>query len=155
MQQQDFEQIFETMQGHPITVRLLDPPLHEFLPDKEELLVDVTKLQLTDPHSSELEEKQNLLRKVRLLEESNPMLGHRGCRLGMIHPEIYEMQVKAIFNAMANVMDKGINVTSEIMIPLVSHVNELKKMRQLVTDDWGTNSGRNRKDIRLLDWNHD
>ena len=133
MQQQDFEQIFETMQGHPITVRLLDPPLHEFLPDKEELLVEVTKLQLTDPHSSELEEKQNLLRKVRLLEESNPMLGHRGCRLGMMHPEIYEMQVKAIFHAMANVMDKGITVTSEIMIPLVSHVNELKKMRQLVT----------------------
>ncbi|MFC7322420.1 pyruvate, phosphate dikinase [Halobacillus campisalis] len=133
MQQQDFEQIFETMQGHPITVRLLDPPLHEFLPDKEELLVEVTKLQLTDPYSSDLQEKQNLLRKVKLLEESNPMLGHRGCRLGMLHPEIYEMQVMAIFKAMANVMDKGINVTSEIMIPLVSHVNELKKMRQLVT----------------------
>ncbi|MGP4060475.1 pyruvate, phosphate dikinase [Halobacillus sp. H74] len=133
MQQEDFKQIFETMQGHPITVRLLDPPLHEFLPDKEELLVEVTNLQLTDPHSSKLHEKQNLLRKVRLLEESNPMLGHRGCRLGMMHPEIYEMQVKAIFNAMANVIDKGINVKPEIMIPLVSHVNELKKMRQLVT----------------------
>lgn len=132
MQQQDFEQIFETMQGHPITVRLLDPPLHEFLPDKEELLVEVTKLQMTNPNSHKLQEKQNLLRKVRLLEESNPMLGHRGCRLGMIHPEIYEMQVMAIFNAMSNVMTKGINVKSEIMIPLVSHVNELKEMRQLV-----------------------
>ncbi|MCP3028633.1 pyruvate, phosphate dikinase [Halobacillus sp. A5] len=132
MQQEDFEKIFETMQGHPITVRLLDPPLHEFLPDKEELLVDVTKLQITDSNSNELQEKQNLLRKVRVLEESNPMLGHRGCRLGMIHPEIYEMQAKAIFYAMSNVMKKGINVKSEIMIPLVSHVNELKEMRQLV-----------------------
>ncbi|WP_394173164.1 pyruvate, phosphate dikinase [Guptibacillus hwajinpoensis] len=132
MQQEDFEGIFETMQGHPITVRLLDPPLHEFLPDKEELLVAVTKLQLTDSDSTELQEKQNLLRKVKVLEESNPMLGHRGCRLGMIHPEIYEMQIIAIFNAMSTVMKKGISVKPEIMIPLVSHVNELKKMRQLV-----------------------
>ncbi|GGF27680.1 pyruvate, phosphate dikinase [Halobacillus andaensis] len=132
MQQQDFEQIFETMQGLPITVRLLDPPLHEFLPDKEELLVDVTKLQMTNSNANELQEKQNLLRKVRLLEESNPMLGHRGCRLGMIHPEIYEMQAKAIFYAMSNVMKKGIKVKPEIMIPLVSHVHELKEMRQLV-----------------------
>ncbi|SDO36207.1 pyruvate, phosphate dikinase [Halobacillus aidingensis] len=132
MQQQDFEQIFETMQGHPITIRLLDPPLHEFMPDKEELLVDVTKLQITSPDSNELQEKQTLLRKVRLLEESNPMLGLRGCRLGMIHPEIYEMQILAIFQAMSNVMKKGITVKPEIMIPLVSHVNELKEMRELV-----------------------
>ncbi|MBH0231520.1 pyruvate, phosphate dikinase [Halobacillus yeomjeoni] len=132
MQEQDFEEIFETMQGYPITVRLLDPPLHEFLPDKEELLVAVTKLQITNPDSEELKEKQNLLRKVRILEEANPMLGHRGCRLGMLHPEIYEMQVMAIFQAMSNVMKKGIEVKPEIMIPLVSHVNELKDMRQLV-----------------------
>ncbi|SEI05085.1 pyruvate phosphate dikinase [Halobacillus karajensis] len=132
MQQQDFEGIFETMQGYPITVRLLDPPLHEFLPDKEELLVDVTKLQISNPRSKDLQEKQNLLRKVRVLEESNPMLGHRGCRLGMIHPEIYEMQAKAIFYAMSSVMKKGIKVNPEIMIPLVSHVNELKDMRQRV-----------------------
>ncbi|WLR48132.1 pyruvate, phosphate dikinase [Halobacillus litoralis] len=132
MQQQDFEQIFETMQGHPITVRLLDPPLHEFMPDKEELLVNVTRLQITSPDSKELQEKQNLLRKVRLLEEANPMLGLRGCRLGMIHPEIYEMQIMAIFQAMSTVMKKGITVKPEIMIPLVSHVNELKEMRQLV-----------------------
>ncbi|UOQ44282.1 pyruvate, phosphate dikinase [Halobacillus salinarum] len=132
MQQQDFETIFETMQGHPITIRLLDPPLHEFLPDKEDLLIEVTKLQMKNADASELQEKQNILRKVRLLEESNPMLGLRGCRLAMIHPEIYEMQVKAIFNATANVMKRGIKVKPEIMIPLVSHVNELKEMRQLV-----------------------
>ncbi|WP_027955611.1 pyruvate, phosphate dikinase [Halobacillus kuroshimensis] len=132
MQQEDYEKIFEVMQGHPITIRLLDPPLHEFLPDKEELLVDVTRLSCTNPDAEELQTKKNMLRKVRLLEESNPMLGHRGCRLGMIHPEIYEMQVRAVFQAAANVMKKGITVIPEIMIPLVSHVNELKDMRRLV-----------------------
>jgi pyruvate, orthophosphate dikinase len=134
MQQGDFEGIFEAMQGHPVTIRLLDPPLHEFLPNKEELLVDVTKLQILNPDSKELRDKELLLRKVRQLDEMNPMLGHRGCRLGMIHPEIYEMQAKAIFYAVANLADKGLAVKPEIMIPLVGHVNELKDMRQLVID---------------------
>lgn len=97
MQKEDFELIFEAMKGLPVTIRLLDPPLHEFLPDKEELLVEVTKLQLSSSFSEELLEKERLLRNVRKLDECNPMLGHRGCRLGMIFPEIYEMQVKAIF----------------------------------------------------------
>lgn len=134
MQQGDFEGIFEAMQGFPVTIRLLDPPLHEFLPDKEELLVEVTKLQILDPSSAELVEKEQLLKKVRQLDEFNPMLGHRGCRLGMIHPEIYEMQAKAIFYAIAKLADKGLEVKPEIMIPLVGHVNELKEMRQLVID---------------------
>jgi pyruvate, orthophosphate dikinase len=134
MQRDDFEGIFQAMQGQPVTIRLLDPPLHEFLPDKEELLVEVTKLQMTDPNSKKLREKEHLLRKVRQLEEFNPMLGHRGCRLGMIHPEIYVMQAKAIFYAIAKVMQIGIDVKPEIMIPLVGHVNELKEMRQLVID---------------------
>ncbi|MFB9760695.1 pyruvate, phosphate dikinase [Ectobacillus funiculus] len=133
MQQGDFEGIFEAMQGNPVTIRLLDPPLHEFLPDKEELLVEVTKLQMLDASSHELKEKEQLLRKVRQLHEFNPMLGHRGCRLGMIHPEIYMMQAKAIFYAIANVKERGIAVKPEIMIPLVGHVNELKEMRELVT----------------------
>lgn len=132
IQQQDFEGIFEAMQGSPVTVRLLDPPLHEFLPNKDELLVDVTTLQLTDPNSDELKDKQQLLKKVRQLEELNPMLGLRGCRLGMMYPEIYEMQVKAIFYAASTLEDKGIQTMPEIMIPLVGHVNELKEMRQLV-----------------------
>ncbi|WP_129730783.1 pyruvate, phosphate dikinase [Ectobacillus funiculus] len=132
MQQGDFEGIFEAMWGNPVTIRLLDPPLHEFLPDKEELLVEVTKLQMSDSDSDELKEKEQLLRKVRQLHEFNPMLGHRGCRLGMIHPEIYVMQAKAIFYAIANVKEKGIEVKPEIMIPLVGHVNELKEMRELV-----------------------
>ncbi|MDP4158005.1 MAG: putative PEP-binding protein, partial [Bacillota bacterium] len=134
MQQSDFEGIFEAMQGNPVTIRLLDPPLHEFLPDKEELIVDVTKLQITNPGSKELKEKEQMLKKVRQLDEFNPMLGLRGCRLGMIHPEIYEMQAKAIFYATAALAEKGFDVNPEIMIPLVGHVNELKKMRQLVID---------------------
>ncbi|GER66522.1 pyruvate, phosphate dikinase [Weizmannia acidilactici] len=134
MQQGDFEGIFEEMAGHPVTIRLLDPPMHEFLPDKEELLVEVTKLQITAPDSEELKEKEYLLKKVQHLAEFNPMLGHRGCRLGMIFPEIYEMQVKAIFYATAAVQQKGIQVQPEIMIPLVGHMNELKRMRKLVND---------------------
>lgn len=134
MQQGDFEGIFEAMQGFPVTIRLLDPPLHEFLPDKEELLVEVTKLQILDPASPELKKKELLLKKVRHLDEFNPMLGHRGCRLGMVYPEIYEMQAKAIFYAAATLADKGLEVQPEIMIPLVGHVNELKQMRQLVID---------------------
>ncbi|PLR98729.1 pyruvate, phosphate dikinase [Bacillus sp. T33-2] len=134
MQQGDFEGILEAMQGYPVTIRLLDPPLHEFLPDKEELLVEVTRLQILDPKSPELKKKELLLKKVRHLDEFNPMLGHRGCRLGMIHPEIYEMQAKAIFYAVARLADKGIDVKPEIMIPLVGHVNELKQMRQVVDD---------------------
>jgi pyruvate, orthophosphate dikinase len=134
MQQGDFEGIFEAMEGHPVTIRLLDPPLHEFLPDKEELIIEVTKLQILAPESAELKEKERLLKKVRQLDEFNPMLGHRGCRLGMVNPEIYEMQAKAIFYAAATLADKGFTVKPEIMIPLVGHVNELKQMRQLVID---------------------
>jgi pyruvate, orthophosphate dikinase len=134
MQQGDFEGIFEAMQGFPVTIRLLDPPLHEFLPDKEELLVEVTKLQILEPTSPELKKKELLLKKVRQLDEYNPMLGHRGCRLGMVYPEIYEMQAKAIFYAAAKLADNGLDVQPEIMIPLVGHVNELKQMRQLVID---------------------
>ncbi|WP_053366759.1 pyruvate, phosphate dikinase [Bacillus sp. FJAT-27245] len=134
MQQGDFEGIFEVMKGLPVTIRLLDPPLHEFMPDKEELLVDITKLQILQPDSDELKEKEHMLRKVRQLEEFNPMLGHRGCRLGMVNPEIYLMQAKAIFYAAAASAEKGFDVKPEIMIPLVGHVHELKEMRQLVID---------------------
>ena len=134
MQQSDFEGIFEAMQGYPVTIRLLDPPLHEFLPDKEEILVGVTKLQMTHPDSNELKEKEQLLKKLSQLVEFNPMLGHRGCRLGITYPEIYEMQVKALFYAVVTLAKKGLNVQPEIMIPLVGHINELKTMRQLVEE---------------------
>ncbi|MDN7247070.1 pyruvate, phosphate dikinase [Planococcus shenhongbingii] len=134
MQESDYEGIFEAMQGLPVTIRLLDPPLHEFLPDKEHLAVEVAKLQITNPGSKELAEKEKLLKRVRQLDESNPMLGHRGVRLGISFPEIYQMQAEAIFNTAALLESKGITVIPEIMIPLVGHVNELKIMRQLVID---------------------
>jgi pyruvate, orthophosphate dikinase len=132
VQQEDFTGIFKEMSGLPVTIRLLDPPLHEFLPDKEELLVDLTKLQITDPSAPQLKEKQKLMRKLRELDEFNPMLGHRGCRLGMTHPEIYEMQAKAVFYAAADLAGQGQEVKPEVMIPLVGHVNELKAMRLVV-----------------------
>lgn len=132
IQQQDFEGIFEAMQGKPVTIRLLDPPLHEFLPDKEQLLIDVTKLEGTHSNAKELEEKQALLKKVRQLEEMNPMLGLRGCRLGIMFPEIYEMQVRAIFQAATKVEETGMKTNFEIMVPLICHVNELRELRKLI-----------------------
>lgn len=133
LQREDFLGIFRAMDGLPVTVRLLDPPLHEFLPNMEELQVEVARLQAkgeTDRRT--LRERESLLRQIRTLHESNPMLGHRGCRLGITHPEIYAMQVEAIFQAAAQAVRDGISVIPEIMIPLVGHVNELKEMRQLV-----------------------
>ncbi|MBN2908523.1 pyruvate, phosphate dikinase [Polycladomyces sp. WAk] len=135
MQREDFVGIFRAMDGLPVTIRLLDPPLHEFLPDLEELLVEITRLRMTsDADKRELLKKENLLRKVRTLHEFNPMLGHRGCRLGIIHPEIYAMQVRAIFEAVSIVKKEGVDVQPEIMIPLVGHVNELHEMRKLVEE---------------------
>jgi len=135
MQQADFEGILRAMEGLPVTIRLLDPPLHEFLPNLEELLVEITKLRMQpDSDPEQLREKENLLRKVRTLHEFNPMLGHRGCRLGMTFPEIYAMQVVAIFRATAKLREQGIDARPEVMIPLVGHVNELRIMRELVVD---------------------
>ncbi|WP_048600311.1 pyruvate, phosphate dikinase [Rubeoparvulum massiliense] len=132
MQQDDFEGIFRAMEGLPVTVRLLDPPLHEFLPDFEDLLVEITKLQITAPQSEELKELEQMMRKVRQLKEMNPMLGNRGCRLGLLHPDIYEMQAKAIFYAAATLIKEGTAVYPEIMIPLVGHVHELQILREVV-----------------------
>lgn len=135
MQTADFVGIFRAMEGLPVTIRLLDPPLHEFLPNLEDLLTERVRLQMTEGVDPKLiREKEELLRKVRQLHEFNPMLGHRGCRLGLIHPEIYAMQVEAIFLAAAEVIGEGIAVQPEIMIPLVGHVNELKEMRKLVEE---------------------
>lgn len=133
LQQGDFEGILKAMQGLPVTIRLLDPPLHEFLPNVEDLLVDVTTLRLTGGDRKELAEKEELLRKAKALAEFNPMLGHRGCRLGLVYPEIYEMQVRAILRAVASLVRGGIDARAEIMIPLVGHFKELDIMRELVS----------------------
>ncbi|WP_338825027.1 Pyruvate, phosphate dikinase [Moorella humiferrea] len=132
MQQGDFYGILKAMEGLPVTIRLLDPPLHEFLPNIEELLVEVTRLQATGGDPKELEEKQALLREVRARHEFNPMLGHRGCRLGITYPEIYAMQARAIFQAVAQLVKEGVKVLPEVEIPLVIHVNELKRLHELV-----------------------
>ncbi|MCX7571540.1 pyruvate, phosphate dikinase [Tumebacillus sp. DT12] len=135
IQQRDFEEILEAMQGLPVTIRLLDPPLHEFLPNLEDLVVELTKLRLQEEAPLwKIKEKENLLRKVRALHEFNPMLGHRGCRLGITFPEVYEMQVVAIFRAAAALKARGVDARPEVMIPLVGHVNELKILRELVEE---------------------
>jgi pyruvate,orthophosphate dikinase len=118
IQEEDFYGILKAMQGYPVCIRLLDPPLHEFLPSLEELLIETTTLQITGKDMPLLGEKEALLRKVRTLHESNPMLGHRGCRLGITFPEIYEMQIQAISNAAARLTSEGYKVLPEIEIPL-------------------------------------
>ncbi|MGO4498861.1 pyruvate, phosphate dikinase [Paenibacillus sp. 2RAB27] len=133
MQQSDFEGMFEEMAGLPVTIRLLDPPLHEFLPNLEELQKRHAQLTYEKEGSDkERDELANLLCKVQSLHETNPMLGQRGCRLGIVFPEIYDMQIEAIFRAASRCIDRGIKVLPEIMIPLVGHANELKILRELV-----------------------
>jgi len=140
VQEEDFYGILKVMAGLPVTIRLLDPPLHEFLPHRDELLVEVTELRArgaADPDASEelrrrLEETEDLLRRVRELSEFNPMMGHRGVRLGVSYPEIYEMQARAIFRAAARLVRGGVDARPEVMIPLVGIEAELKMMRELV-----------------------
>ncbi len=130
MQQGDFSGILKAMEGYQVCIRLLDPPLHEFLPNQEELLVEITELKCTKGDQKVLKQKEELLRKVKQLHEFNPMLGHRGCRLGVTWPEIYAMQVRAIYQAAAGLLKEGVDVKPEVMIPLVIHVNELKMLRE-------------------------
>ncbi|MBW4079869.1 pyruvate, phosphate dikinase [Paenibacillus sp. S150] len=132
MQQSDFEAMFQSMDGLPVTIRLLDPPLHEFLPNLEQLKEREQQLALSPGTGEELEQVSNTIKKVYSLREVNPMLGLRGVRLGILYPEIYDMQVEAIFKAAERSLHKGVKVRPEIMIPLVGHPNELKQMRELV-----------------------
>jgi pyruvate,orthophosphate dikinase len=128
-QREDFEGIFEAMDGLPVIIRLIDPPMHEFLPGRLELTEEVTRLRCTGENPEELEEKEKLLEVVESFWEVNPMMGLRGCRVGLMYPGITEMQVRAIFQAGCRQAKKGISVHAEIMIPLVSHVNELNLER--------------------------
>ncbi|SMB89755.1 pyruvate phosphate dikinase [Desulfonispora thiosulfatigenes DSM 11270] len=128
-QQEDFYGILKAMEGLPVTVRLLDPPLHEFLPNAESLLVDITKLKCSDGDAELLEEKEELLKKVKALSENNPMLGHRGCRLGITYPEIYRMQARAIFQATAQLEKEGYNIIPEVEVPLIIGPDELRLLK--------------------------
>ncbi|MDY6868818.1 MAG: putative PEP-binding protein, partial [Chloroflexota bacterium] len=127
-QRSDFYGLFEAMDGYPVIIRLIDPPLHEFLPSQEELLVEVTQMR-TKGETEGLEEKERLLEAVNKLHESNPMMGLRGIRLGIVYPDIMRMQVRAIFEAASDAAKKGIDVQPEIMIPLTGHINELKHVQ--------------------------
>ncbi|HEV8191167.1 MAG TPA: putative PEP-binding protein, partial [Ktedonobacterales bacterium] len=139
-QRSDFEGIFRAMrnpktgEGYPVVIRLIDPPLHEFLPSYEELLQEVTRLETIEEikgeKQPELPEKRKLLTAVAGMREMNPMLGLRGCRLGLLFPEINVMQTRAILEAAANVAKEGITLHPKIMIPLVGHVNELREVRR-------------------------
>ena len=132
MQRQDFIGVFRAMDGFPVTIRTLDPPLHEFLPRREDLMVDIAKLEITKPKSPKLKELHMLLNRVEQLHEVNPMLGLRGCRLGITYPEITEMQARAIFEAAVKVAKEGVKVKPEVMIPLTSGLKEMANQAAIV-----------------------
>ena len=134
MQREDFVGIFKAMGGRPVTVRLIDPPLHEFLPNMMDLMVEVTEIRCKNPNSPELAEKEAMLKKVAEMHESNPMLGLRGCRLSVYFPGIVTMQVAAIIGAACEVKKSGMDVHPEIMIPLVGVVNELTWIKSRLED---------------------
>lgn len=131
MQKKDFLGIFRSMEGLPVTIRLLDPPLHEFLPNKEELDEKLRELE-TSGDCGKIDEIKKVIKRVVSLKELNPMLGHRGCRLGITYPEIYNMQVRAIMEAACELTAEGIKIVPEIMIPLVGLVKELSLSREEV-----------------------
>jgi len=134
MQREDFVGIFKAMGGRPVTVRLIDPPLHEFLPSQQELLVEVTEMRCKDANNPALKEKEILLKKVNDMHEQNPMLGLRGCRLSIYFPGIVNMQVAAIIGAACEVKKAGLDVHPEIMIPLIATVTELTYLKAQLED---------------------
>ncbi|HIO53899.1 MAG TPA: pyruvate, phosphate dikinase [Chromatiales bacterium] len=131
-QRDDFYDLFKVMEGQPVTIRLIDPPLHEFLPKREELMVDIAVAEARDEVDELIESKRQVLRRVEQLREFNPMLGHRGVRLGITYPEITEMQSRAIIEAACRLTKEGVKVIPEIMIPLVGDVRELRAQRAVV-----------------------
>ena len=130
LQRGDFYEIFKVMQDRPVNIRLLDPPLHEFLPKKEEEIAEVAKLMGV--------EEEEIRATIKELEEVNPMMGHRGCRLGVSYPEIYRMQVRAIIEATIMIHDEGGTIAPEIMIPLVGDVNEMRYIKSEITEEIAT-----------------
>ncbi len=131
MQKADFLGIFRSMEGFPVTIRLLDPPLHEFLPDKEELDAKLRELEASGDWQK-IGDVKKIIQRVVSLKELNPMLGHRGCRLGITYPEIYDMQVRAIMEAACELAANGLQIVPEIMIPLVSLAKEFSVTRDKV-----------------------
>jgi pyruvate,orthophosphate dikinase len=144
-QREDFIGLFRAMDGLPVTIRLIDPPLHEFLPSFEELTTDLTDLKIRIQSATSLkeiydllariEESEHMLRRVESLRETNPMLGLRGVRLGIVLPGLTRMQVRAIFEAACQVAGEGVEVHPKVMIPLTAHVNELERQRNDLEDE--------------------
>ena len=132
MQRADFIGIFRAMAGLPVTIRLLDPPLHEFLPRREDLMVEIALLKASKKKSKKLHELERVLARVEELHEFNPMLGHRGCRLGITYPEISEMQSRAIFEAAVAVAKEGVKVLPEVMVPLVGGPKEMRHQKNII-----------------------
>jgi pyruvate,orthophosphate dikinase len=132
MQKSDFYGLLKEMQGFPVIIRLLDPPLHEFLPKREELMVEIAVMKERKEDSKKIAEKEKLLFRVEELHEFNPMIGHRGCRLGITYPEITEMQARAVFEASCELVREKINVFPEVMIPIVSDINEYHNQMEIV-----------------------
>jgi len=132
-QRKDFYEFFKEMHGNPVTIRTIDPPLHEFLPRREDLMVELAGLKVNPrKNKAKIIELETLLARVNQLSEFNPMLGHRGCRLGISYPEITEMQARAIFEAACELTKEGQKVRPEIMVPLVGHVAELANQREII-----------------------
>jgi pyruvate,orthophosphate dikinase len=130
VQEKDFEGIFEAMDGKPVIMRLIDPPMHEFLPNRDETLEMVTRLRCTGEDPEELARLEKVLEVINSLWEVNPMMGLRGCRAGVMYKGLTEMQTRAYFQAACRCAKRGIEVIPEVMIPLVGHVNELKLERE-------------------------
>jgi len=130
LQKSDFIEILKAMEGYPVTIRLLDPPLHEFLPNPEELSEKIRKLELTNA-KGEIEKLKVVLKRARELAEINPMMGHRGVRVGITHPEIYEMQIRAVFEAAVELAKKKVKAYPQIMIPQISSITELNHIKKI------------------------
>ncbi len=150
LQRGDFYGVFKAMHGSPVTIRTIDPPLHEFLPKREDLMVDIARMEAKGEAGPALESKKRLLHRVEQLHEFNPMLGHRGVRLGITYPEITEMQTRAILEAACQVTKEGGKLVPEIMIPLVGDVRELRDQKAVVTRVAGEVMAEQRVKLKYL-----
>lgn len=150
LQKQDFIGLYREMKGYPVTIRLLDPPLHEFLPKREQLMVDIARADTANGNSPEIEAKRKMLARVEELHEFNPMLGLRGCRLGITMPEITRMQARAIMEAACEVAREGKKIVPEIMIPLVGMASEMKAQKALIKEVAGETMKRYGKTLTYL-----
>jgi pyruvate,orthophosphate dikinase len=152
LQKADFKGIFEVMQGLPVTIRTIDPPLHEFLPDKNEILKEIEKMKAAGAWEDDIKAREKIVARIDELREFNPMMGHRGCRLGITYPEITEMQVRAIFMAACEIDKKPKKEAPipEVMIPLVGTVEELKHQRNIVIQVATEVMKQYKRDIKYL-----